>query len=166
MYKINPISIHEFQLFIKSDPNICFLGVHDAGLAALYAGGDYEIPPHSKLLGCFNENGDLVATSRYEMQSEIAINFHMYLATKYHHTGAARATQEAYRQYFMALNPAIRRAFLQVPAPCVQVINAALSFGCVQEGCLKNALTWREKATDLLIFGLDLYPDQVTEKVK
>lgn len=149
---IDNIDLTEFFL---SDFPLCYLGLSDLSLHQLKTTGKYELAPGSFALGIYNEENILVSSVIWNLFTESCINMHIYLRTKYQHTDMLDKIHEILYTWLKA-HERIEKLIIMTPKPCIHVQKASEKHGFKLEGQLSNAIKWRQKTVDLLIYGYDL----------
>lgn len=154
MIKIKPIDNQTITEFFLSDPALCLLSLRDKDLHDLYYKKQFFPAKESQFVGIYKK-GELVALSRIDPFLDLAFVFHMYVLTKYQHTGLAREVRDLMYQYYLDTTTATK-AIVLAPDNCPHVKATAEGFGCKLEGRITKAFEWRGEVVDLLIYALEL----------
>lgn len=144
--------------FFVNDPNLCYLGLPDDDLVNIYNTGEWKPRNTSYFLGVYKED-KLVCIFKYEYYTSIAMTFHGYLKSEYHHTGEFKKIKNALVNWLLD-NTTIRKALVFAPDNCPHVHTAMQGIGMEKEGHIKNALIWRQKKVGLTVYGLDLVKEE------
>ncbi len=155
MYRIvAELTIEELTDYFLSDPALCYLALPDSQLTNLYENREFIIPPLSYILGIYLGN-ELVAVLNYTYFSEICVNIHPFLRSKYHHTPMWGEIQEHLRRYFIE-NTQVKKVIAMVPKPCKNIHKTCRRYGFKLEGRILNSVIWRNEITDTLMYGLTI----------
>ena len=152
--KLQDITQDQLTEFFLNDPPLCYLGVDDDTLAALYHDKKYPISELSFFQGVW-ENDVLVAVMRFEKFSELAVSCHTFLGTPFQGKGIGQKVKEVVYEYLRDTTP-FTKAITMAPAPCIHVMKTVEACGFVKEGVLTNCVTWRTKVVDLHIYALEI----------
>lgn len=151
---VNDLPQETISEFFLSDPTLAYQSLHDHKLIDLHEKREYTKHEIAHFLGVYCGE-ELVFILNYTYFSDIAINIHVYLKTKYQHTPMYLSIQKALRKYFLE-NTQVIKIIAMSPKPCKHVQKTCELYGFKLEGEIKNALTWRQEVVDLLIYGLML----------
>jgi hypothetical protein len=155
MYRLSTdIPEEDIKQYFLDDPALCYQSLHDYKLVDLYERQEYKRYDEVSFIGAYLGE-ELVFLMNYTYFSDIAINMHVYLKTKYQHSPMYGEIQELLREYFLT-NTKVIKVIAMSPAPCTHVQKTCERYGFKLEGTLKNALTWRQEVVDLYIYGLML----------
>lgn len=151
---LKDVTQEQLTEFFINDPELCYLGLDDDTLSHLYHNKEYLMSPVSFYQGVFKDDV-LAAVMKFEKFSELAVNCHMYLSSKYRSKGFGKEFKEAVYKYVVETTTCTK-ALMMAPDPCNHVKRAAKSWGFIQEGKLTNCIIWRTKTVDLYIYALDI----------
>lgn len=155
MYSLVPnISQKEVSNLIFNDPHLVLLGASDEDIALMYKHKEYRLADGSHYVGV-KEDDELIAVIKYEYFTTHAINYHMYLASKYHHTDKPRIVVDLLKKYVVE-ELGIRKVLIFVPSSCDHIHKFAPKHGLKEEGRITKCYQWREQIVDIVIYGLDL----------
>src|SRR6185503_9163738 len=100
LYRVSDtLTKEQITEFFLEDPALSYQSLHDYKLVDLYERKEYVKHEISHFLGVYLGD-ELVFIMNYTYFSDIAINMHVYLKTKYQHTPMYRDIQLALRKYF------------------------------------------------------------------
>lgn len=154
-----PQEINDFFLY---DKELCALGLPDDGLAELYYEGSYTPQPGPTFKGVLADE-ELICLVVFSEFTEVSLNCHFYIKTKYQNQGYALAVQKLLYSYFLEHYPNIKKIITSTPAPCKHVHRSCERFGMKLEGRITNSVYWRWELVDLLFYSIDLVPLSSTE---
>lgn len=144
--------------FFKEDPSLCYLGLPDYSLVALYEGHEIITKEGTYNLGVYLGD-ELVFLMNYTYFTDTTINIHTYLKTKYQHTPMYASIQNELRKYFLE-NTKVIKVIAMTPETCPHIHKTCEKYGFTLEGRLTKAIIWREKLVDLLLYGLILKEEE------
>lgn len=151
MFVIRELRIEEINDFLVADPNVCYLGLTDNELYILYMNKSYMPLSSSEFAGVF-DGEELIMLVRSEPFTRDTISLHLFLATKYHHTGKLREIQAFLKDYYRTQTE-YKKIVVMSPETCVHVHKVVEAFGFSLEGRLTKCITWRNELVDLLLYG-------------
>lgn len=138
--------------FLMKDPQLCAMGLGDQFLKDFDNGLGYN-PQDGALTGFFTKKDGLISFIQASLFTESTILVHGFLNSKLHHTGIFRKIADMYVKYIHRDHPAVKKIMVMSPSVCKHVHNAITGLGFVKEGCLTQSIVWRERLTDVFIFG-------------
>lgn len=151
--QLKPISNYIMTQFLLSDPELAEMSLCDEALEKLKLGLGYEAP-YPYLYG-FYEKDELVACFIAKPFSECCIEWHPFLATKYHNTGKIKEVQDLFISYLKECTQFTSMLSSAVVA-CVNSHKAALKYGWKHTGTLPNAAVWRGIKQDLNLYSQEI----------
>lgn len=155
MFTIEDLTDGQITEFFINDPLLCYIGLPDNELAALYYTKKFVPDVQSIFKGIFNGKNELICIVRYEQYTTIAVAVHFYLSSKEQKKGIALEIQKFLYDYFIETTDMLK-VITMVPSSCEHVIKCAETFGMKLEGRLTKSIVWREEIVDLLCYGLEL----------
>jgi hypothetical protein len=153
--QIKNISEEEISKFFINDPQLVYLGLPDADLVSLFQEKKWYKSKLTNCVGVF-DNNTLIFVFKYEFFTPVCLNGHFFMSSKYRHTGKFEEIVALLKDFVKTSYPQITKCIVMTPALCTHVPPTCQKFGFIQEGHIKECITWREQLTDLLIFGLKL----------
>lgn len=163
MFTRKHIDENEATEFFLSDPNLCWIGLPDNDLQSLYHNKKYIQQYNTVLVGIYDETG-LMCVIRWEPFSQVIVSMHVYLATRYHHTGTLRKILHYIKPYFEDPKFPFLKAIIMHPSNVPHVGVALKATGFTYEGTLKDGIVWRQELVDLNFYSIEL--DKTYDDVK
>lgn len=155
MFSLKSITNDQAYSFFMEDPKLAYMALPDDVLAGMYNDKKFYTSEGSELLGIYDKE-ELFAILKYELWTDICINIHIYLQSKYHHQGKTADLWEFAEGWLAKNNPKITKMVTLTPASCAHVIPVVKRYGFKEEGRITQSVTWRQEVVDLLIFGRSL----------
>lgn len=147
---IASINSYIMTQFLLSDPKLIAMSMSDDALKDLDKGLGFSTNSKT-ILGVYTEEKELICCYLVSLFTNETLELHMYLATKYHHSGVARKAFFTLIKYFKE-HTTYTGIFTMAPTMCTHIGPTVLSWGFKFIGILPKAMIWREKLQDLNIY--------------
>lgn len=149
MLEIRLINNYIMTQFLLADPQLIAMSLCDEALKDLDAGLGYTSPVPT-ILGIY-QDGELVCCFLLSLLTNVTYEGHIFMGTKWHHTGLGRKINEALKQYLKE-NTNCKKLMSLAPVACTHVHNALLHSGFKLAGTIPDGMIWREVLQDINIY--------------
>lgn len=151
---VEDVTESELTNFFIEDPRLAYLALSDTDLTQLHEekrlGKSYN-SAYFKV----TKKDEIVSIIKCEKFSELAACTHLYIKSKYHHTGLYPKVCDLLVNHILAVTD-FKKIILTVPKPCEHVGRAAVKYGMRLGAELENIVIWRQKPVNLLYYTLDI----------
>lgn len=155
MLSIREISKEEIVTFFTNDPKLAFKSLADEILDYMYHGKDIEFHRNSNVLGLFI-NDELIVIFKYQHFSNVAVNVHLYIATKARSKEFFNGVFQFLKAWVKEKHPHVCKAVVITPSTCKHVLKLLPKYGFKLEGTIEKAMKWRLEIVDIHILGMEL----------
>lgn len=153
MLNIRLINNYVMTEFLLADKELILMSVCDDGLKQLDLGLGFTSPTNT-ILGIYKEQ-ELICCILLSFFTNTTYEWHIYLGTKWHHTGMSKQVKETFYKYLKD-NTDCKCLVTLAPIVCVHVHKALLNSGYKLTGTVPNGITWRGQLQDLNIYSEEL----------
>lgn len=155
MFEIKELTNEQVGEFFINDPQLAYLGLSDEFLVGLYQDRVFDAGDLTTMKGVYSGD-ELVMIFKYEQFAQVTLNTHYYLKTSLQSTDMFSKIVDFLHRWVKETYPYITKILTMSPSTCIHVPPIVKKYGFVQEGCITNAIVWRKKIVDILIFGKPL----------
>lgn len=152
--KFKQLNEQEISDFIINDPKLAYMGFSDTELTAMYQNKKYPLAPGSYYVG-IEDDKELIAILKWEAFTEITLNIHLYIASKYHGKGVLKDVYKFLYSHFLK-ETNIKKLLIMSPDCCPHTCKAAVKMGFKLQAQLANTMMWRQQLVGINIYSLDI----------
>lgn len=154
MFDIKLITLEDFNKYCLDNKRLCWQGLSDQSLDYLYHLGSVILPKDSSLVGIYLNN-ELICVTQFDWWTDRTGILHVFLKTQYQKSDILIKIKKELRLWLLTYTK-WKKLIVITPLLCRHARMACKRMGFTLEGQITKSYVWRQKVTDLLIFGLNL----------